>query len=197
MNHSHSSVTDWGLSHVSIEKRFAILDVGCGGGRTIQKMAAMATEGTVRGIDYAAGGVAASRGTNARLIEEGRVEIQQASVSELPFRDDTFDLVTAVETQYYRPDAIAAMREILHVLKPGGALVIIAESYRGARFDAPHRLVMTLLRSALRSVEEERALFSTAGYADVRMFEEPHQGWLCATGRKPLSPVANERSPET
>ncbi len=42
MNCSHSSVTDWGLKHVQIERDFAILDVGCGGGRTIQKLAALA-----------------------------------------------------------------------------------------------------------------------------------------------------------
>ena len=110
---SHSSVTDLGLKHVLIEKSFTILDVGCGGGRTIQKMAAIATEGMVYGIDYAEGSVAASRGKNAQLIDAGSVEIRQASVSQLPFPDDKFDLVTAVETQYYWPDLVKDMQEIL------------------------------------------------------------------------------------
>ncbi len=61
MNVSHSRVADWGLQHVRIEKDFTILDVGCGGGRTIQKLAALATEGIVYGVDYAKGSVAASR----------------------------------------------------------------------------------------------------------------------------------------
>src|SRR5262245_13533940 len=64
MNSSHSSLTDWGLEHVQIKKEFTILDVGCGGGRTIQKLAAIASEGKVYGIDYAKGSVAASRGKN-------------------------------------------------------------------------------------------------------------------------------------
>jgi len=51
MNSSHSRVTDWGLKHVRIEKGFTILDVGCGGGRTIQKLAALAPEGVIDGID--------------------------------------------------------------------------------------------------------------------------------------------------
>src|ERR1700674_3090952 len=97
MNMSHSGLTDWGLKHVQIEEHFTILDVGCGGGRTIIKLAALVPEGMVYGIDAADGSVAASRAKNALLIQSGRVEITQASVSQLPFSKDKFDLVTAVE----------------------------------------------------------------------------------------------------
>jgi len=187
MNMSHSGVTDWGLKHVPIEKRFTILDVGCGGGRTIQKMDAIATEGMVCGIDYSEGSVAASRGKNAKLIKAGRVEIRQASVSQLPFPDDKFDLVTAVETQYYWPDLVKDMQEILRALKPGGTLIIIAESYKGGRYDKLQWMAMRLLRSTRLGVDEHRELFSTAGYTDVQIFEERNKGWICGIGRKRLT----------
>jgi SAM-dependent methyltransferase len=186
MNMSHSGVTDWGLKHVLIEKRFTILDVGCGGGRTIQKMAAIATEGMLYGIDYAKGSVAASSGKNAQLIKAGRVEIRRASVSLLPFPDDKFDLVTAVETHYYWPDLVKDMQEILRVLKPGGTLIITAESYKGGRYDKLQQPVMRLLRSTRLSMDEHRELFSAAGYKDIQIFEERNKGWICGTGRKPL-----------
>src|SRR3954447_22146879 len=80
MNKSHSDLTDWGLSHVTIEEKFNILDVGCGGGRTVSKLAQMACGGMVHGIDYAAGSVAESRAHNKQLIAEGRVHIEQGSV---------------------------------------------------------------------------------------------------------------------
>jgi ubiquinone/menaquinone biosynthesis C-methylase UbiE len=191
MNVSHSSVTDWGLKHVLIEKHFAILDVGCGGGRTIRKLAAMTTEGMVWGVDYAEGSVAASRAINRQLIEAGRVEIRRASVSQLPFPDDTFDLVTAVETQYYWPNLVKDMQEILRVLKPGGTLIIIAESYKHGRYESLQQPVMKLLRSTELGVDEQKELFSTAGYADVQIFEEQRQGWICAIGRKLYSEVEN------
>jgi len=186
MNMSHSGVTDWGLGHVRIEKEFTILDVGCGGGRTIEKLAGMAARGMVYGVDYAKGSVAASRGRNAQLIEAGRVEIAQASVSQLPFPDGKFDLVTAVETQYYWPDLVKDMQEILRVLKPGGTLVVIAESYGKARYDMIQGPVMKLLRSANPSVEEHRELFAKTGYTDVQTFEERAKSWFCGVGRKPL-----------
>ena len=47
---------------------------------------------------------------NAHLIESGRVEIERAPVSRLPFADDKFDLITAVESQYYWPNLFKDMQ---------------------------------------------------------------------------------------
>lgn len=133
------------------------------GGRTIQKLAAAATEGKIFGIDYAAGSVPTSRRTNSHLIDSGRVEIHRASVSQLPFSNDTFDLVTTVESQYYWPDLVSDMKEIFRVLKPGGSLLIIAESYKGGRYEILQRPVMWILRSNILSLDEQHALFSPRG----------------------------------
>ena len=191
MNIRHSSLTDWGLQQVHLEKHFTILDVGCGGGRTIQKLAAIASEGKVYGIDYAAASVAAARRANLALIEAGRVEIQQGSVSRLPFPDATFDLVSAVETHYYWPTPLADMREILRVLKPGGSLVIIAEAYKGRRFDTLQP-VMKLLRSTYLTVQEHHELLSAAGYSAIEVREEPGKGWMCAVGTRPSQVAAQD-----
>jgi ubiquinone/menaquinone biosynthesis C-methylase UbiE len=184
MNLSHSSLTDWGLKHVTVGKSFTILDVGCGGGRTIQKLAAMATEGAVYGVDYAKGSVAASRAKNARSVQAGRVAISQGTVSKLPFADGSFDLITAVETQYYWPDLVADMQEIRRVLKPGGTLIIMAESYKKEKTNKLLQPVMKVLSAAYLSLQEERELFIAAGFQDVEAFEERGSGWMCATGKK-------------
>lgn len=186
MNISHSDLTDWGLKHIQIEKHFTILDVGCGGGRTVQKLAAMATEGMVYGIDYSEGSVAASRGKNAQSIKAGRVEIRKTSVSQLPFPDGKFDLVIAVETRYYWPNLAKDTQEILRVLRPGGTLIIIAESYKHGKYDQLQQLVMKPLKTTHLSLDEYRELFSAAGFSDIQIFEEQNKGWICAIGKKPL-----------
>jgi ubiquinone/menaquinone biosynthesis C-methylase UbiE len=61
MNSRHSKVTDWGLGQISIEKHYTILDVGCGGGRTLSKLAARVTQGKVYGIDHSEDSVAVSK----------------------------------------------------------------------------------------------------------------------------------------
>jgi SAM-dependent methyltransferase len=185
MNSSHSDLTSWGLEHVQVGKRDAVLDAGCGGGRTVQKLAEIADLGKVHGVDYAEASVAASRGFNRGAVKSGRVEIQRASVSRLPFPDDVFDLVTAVETHYYWPDRPGDMREIYRVLKPSGSVLIIAEVYRGRRFDLLYRLAMKLIGGAYLSPDDHRDLFVNAGYTDTQVFLEPGKGWICATGRKP------------
>jgi ubiquinone/menaquinone biosynthesis C-methylase UbiE len=115
MNASHSKVTDWGLGHISVGQGDTILDVGCGGGRTVSKLAAIAVEGKVYGVDYSEESVAASKRTNARGVDAGRVEIRQGSVSQLPFPDGMFNLVTGVETHFWWPDLPGDMREVFRV----------------------------------------------------------------------------------
>jgi ubiquinone/menaquinone biosynthesis C-methylase UbiE len=185
MNGSHAPLTDWAFTYVEISEGATALDVGCGGGRTIKKLAAQAAQ--VYGIDYAAGSVAASRAYNRRLIAEGRVHVEQASVSRLPFADDTFNVATAIETQYYWPDLVGDMKEIQRVLKPGGRLMVVAENYKGARNDVVLGPVMKLLGSSRLSVDDHRALFLAAGYEDVEIREEHRRGWICAIGRKACS----------
>jgi ubiquinone/menaquinone biosynthesis C-methylase UbiE len=185
MNVVHGTMTDWGLQQVTVPRDATILDVGCGGGSTVHKLAAMAAEGKVVGLDYSAASVAVSRGTNARQIDAGRVQIEQGSVAALPFPDSTFDLVTAVETHYYWPDLPANVREILRVLKPGASFALIAETYRGGPFRILYGLVMPLIRAAFLSDEEHRNLLTQAGFVEVVTRHLPGKNWIVATGRRP------------
>jgi ubiquinone/menaquinone biosynthesis C-methylase UbiE len=186
MNRSHSYLTDWGLTHISIEKYHTILDVGCGGGRTVSKLATAATQGRVFGIDFSEESVIASKRTNARWIDMGRVEIRHGSVSRLPFRDGMFDLVTAVETHFWWPNLQADMREVFRVVKRGGKLIVIAEVYKGANTTVSKLAEQFASRTGMKllSVDEHRELFTQAGYADVQIIEEPAKGWICGLGIK-------------
>lgn len=186
MNSRHSRVTDWGLTHVRIESQYTILDVGCGGGRTVSKLAEVATHGKVYGIDYSEASVAMSKKTNARWIDMQRVEIRHASVSQLPFEDGWFDLVTAVETHFWWPDLPAGVREIYRVLKPGGTLVVIGEVYKGAKTTVAKLLEQKAPSMGMKLLdpEEHRTLFADAGFSEIQISEEHTKGWICAIGRK-------------
>jgi SAM-dependent methyltransferase len=196
MNSRHSKVTDWGLSNISIGKSDIILDVGCGGGRTVSKLAAIAARGKIYGIDYSCTAIAVAEKNNRRLMAEDRVEIREGSVSQLPFANDMFDLVTAVETHFWWPDLSRDMREVLRVVKPGGTLVIIAEIYKGAKTKTAKLAEKYLPLSGMKllSVDEHRDLFANAGYSDVQIILESGKGWICGTGKKPPEKLRGHNS---
>ena len=191
MNSRHSKVTDWGLSHISINERDTILDIGCGGGRTVSKLATCATQGKVWGVDFSRESVTFASRINKQWIDSGRVEIREASVSQLPFPENVFDLVTAVETHFWWPDLPSNMREVLRVMKPGGALIIIAEVYKGANTVTAKLAEKYALVSGMKllTTDEHRELFANAGFSDVQVVAEPRKGWICGIGRKPFVPT--------
>ncbi len=182
MNSTHSGLTKWGLSHVQLEPHSFVLDVGCGGGGTIQQLELLVPEGRVDGIDYSAASVAVARRTNALGINAGHVGIRQGSVSRLEYPNETFDVVTAIETHYYWPTLERDLLEVRRVLRPGGRVVIMAGTYRGRRFGAPDVLAMRLLGGRLLSIEDHRTLLLSVGFTDVRVFENREKGWICAVG---------------
>lgn len=187
MNSRHSGVTDWGLSHISVRESDTILDVGCGGGRTVSKLAGLAKQGKVYGADFSPASIAVATATNKEWINEGRVEFREASVSDLPFPDNQFDLITAVETHFWWPNLPSDMQEVFRVLKPGGSLVLIAEVYKGANSLVSKVAEKSALVTGMKmlSAEEHRGLLTAAGCTDVEISADSGKGWICAIGRKP------------
>ncbi|WP_407410374.1 class I SAM-dependent methyltransferase [Methanobrevibacter sp.] len=126
MNKEHTPVSLWGLKHLDIKSDDVILDIGCGGGININRMAKHAKK--VYGVDYSMDSVKVSREVNRQEIYDGKVEVVHGDVQSLPFDDETFDVVTAFETVYFWPNIEKCFAEVKRVLKPGGIFLIGTES---------------------------------------------------------------------
>jgi SAM-dependent methyltransferase len=94
----------------------SILDAGCGTGANLPMLD---RHGRAIGIDLTWAGLQFAR-------EQGLQRIGQASVTDLPFRDDAFDLVTSFDVLYCLEDRSEhhAVAEMFRVLKPGGAAIV-------------------------------------------------------------------------
>ena len=110
-----------------------VLDVGCGRGLVLMGAAKRLRTGKATGIDIwqaedLTGNHAAATIENAR--REGvndRVEVRTADMRQMPFADNTFDVIVsraAIHNIYKRHERAAAIREIARVLKPGGQAII-------------------------------------------------------------------------
>lgn len=179
MNLGHYGLTRWGLSKVVIPENANVLDIGCGGGRTLETLASLVKLGKAVGIDYSEDSVAVARKRNQKLIASGRVEVLNGSVSSMPFSDATFDCVTAVESYYFWPDIAADLSEVRRVIKPNGQLVIIAGMYLGSKFDKRNMKLIRAGGMRCFSGQEFEDNLRDAGFPDVAVTMEPRKGWIC------------------
>ncbi|MBT6145626.1 MAG: class I SAM-dependent methyltransferase [Gemmatimonadetes bacterium] len=165
---------------MEIPEHANVLDVGCGGGRTLEYLASLVRLGKAVGIDYSEDSVAVARRRNQELIASGRVEVLHGEVSSMPFPDATFDCVTAVETYYFWPDIAADLAEVRRVMKPNGQLVIIAGMYLGSKFDKRNAKLIRVGGMRCFSEQEFEDTLQDAGFANVDVTVEPLKGWICA-----------------
>lgn len=129
MNIGHEKLASWGRSFLNIRSTDTLLDLGCGGGRNIQYFLTKANK--VYGIDYSRASVDIARILNDKDIKDGRCQIIEGDVKNIPFDEKTIDIVTAFETIYFWKDIEDCFREIHRVLKDGGEFLIVNEgAYR-------------------------------------------------------------------
>ena len=181
MNLFHAPLADWGMKFLPLSSNAKVLDCGCGGGANIKTLLKLCPKGKVQGIDYSAVSVEKARKVNARAIAAGRCNVQQASVAELPFEAEQFDVVTAFETVYFWPELAQNFREVYRVLKPGGIFFICNEANgETAKDDKWTKIIngMTIYTDADLKVYLEQA-----GFGRVQSHKNK-KGWLCVTAQK-------------
>ena len=184
MNLGHSGLTRWGLGFIDIASDVDALDIGCGGGRTVERLAGIATDGKVVGIDYSPDAVAVATKKNRALINEGRVEISQEAVSSMRFSDGAFGLVTAFESHYFWPDFRNDLIEVHRVTKQNGQLLIVGAAYKNKKFDRRNQRFVDAIGMTYLSIEEFREVLEGVGYSQFDALEEKNKGWFAVKCKK-------------
>ena len=184
VNKSHESLAQWGVSHLNIQNNDIILDIGCGGGVNVKRFNEMAQDGKVYGLDYSELSVEESIKHNKVSIDEGKVEILQGSVSELPFDNETFDFVTAFETVYFWPDFVNDLKEVNRVLKHDGAIFICNEAVGEKEVLDKLEKHIDLLNMNVYSEDELAKGLSEAGFVNITLFRKKGTDLVCAVARK-------------
>lgn len=166
MNKCHAPLTNWGLSHVDFQDGWTMLDIGCGGGATLQRLLKRSKNANVYGLDISEESVAKAKRVNASVLDK-QVFVTQGSAEKLPYEDGKFDLVTAVETIYFWPNILNCLLEVRRVLKPGGQFAIMVEVV-----DADSMWMNVVEGMTAYSPEELKQLLEEAGFHDVVSFSK-------------------------
>jgi ubiquinone/menaquinone biosynthesis C-methylase UbiE len=182
MNWGHGPLSRWGLKHLAIRPGDHILDIGCGGGRNVARILQRAREGKVCGLDYSETSVEKTRRLNRRAIREGRAEIRLGSVSQNPWPDNSFDIVTAFETVYFWPDLVEDLREVRRTLKPGGVFFICNEMNKPETGEPPYQYWIKKLALKTYTVSEFQKHLEEAGFAGVNTVSQG-KSRVCVSAR--------------
>jgi ubiquinone/menaquinone biosynthesis C-methylase UbiE len=148
-----------------------VLDLGCGTGNLSAALLAEGVATTCIGFDISAGMVEIAREKTAHM--EG-ISFQVGSATELPFDDNSFDLVVGDAFLHHILDTQASLRETHRVLKPGGV----------ASFNEPHGPGYALIEFILRNVQIRDSQIDQ--YIGAIRFLREHAGDLPALEEFPL-----------
>jgi len=182
----HRALTNWAIGFMDIRSTDHVLDVGCGPGMAIKLMSITTVDGFVAGVDHSEIMVQQALKRNAAFVQAGLVEIKHGDVSALPYDDESFDKIIAVETFYFWPEHVASLREVLRVMKPGGSMALaMAGSKESPNLDK-HVVQADRMGFALYSGAEMERVLTAARFSQAWFESAPDKGWgwLCALGVK-------------
>lgn len=119
------------VSNSKEKQKIHCLDIGCGGGIITEDLAKISDH--VTGIDLSEGSLNTAR---KHAADSGlNIDYQLAAAENLPFADNTFDLISCCDVLEHVNDLSAVIKEIDRVLAPGGVFV----------FDTINRTIMSYL----------------------------------------------------
>lgn len=184
-NHRNQALNDAALRLLALEPDDNVLEVGFGGGYLLGEALARVTQGLVTGIDVSAAMTDYCRGRYRRQSLAGRLELQCASVSAIPYGDGRFNKVYSVNSLFYWPDVRQGLLECWRVTGDGGKLVLVftsSASLKGKSF-AQHGLT-------LHDGADIGKILEDTGF-EVTLIEQAadaHRSYWCVVGSKAGSP---------
>lgn len=101
--------------------KFKALDVGCGTGELAKKIIHRFKKANVHGVDISETMI---KKAGAKKMKKP-VKFRVGDVEKLPYKDNSFDVITCSHSFHHYPNKEKAMTEMHRVLKPNGHLMII------------------------------------------------------------------------
>jgi ubiquinone/menaquinone biosynthesis C-methylase UbiE len=157
-----------------------VLDVGCGTGtQALVAKKRVGETGRVCGIDPSTSLLAGAR---RKALRSGlSIDFQPGGIEQLPYPDQSFDVVLSTFMMHHLPDDIKrqGLAEIARVLRPGGRLLVIDFKRSEEHQDHPEQFGAGEL-----GLQDFPALMNDAGFSQSETREIPFRIRSVAAGHQ-------------
>ncbi len=158
-----------------------ILDVGCGTGGNLEMLEKF---GAAEGVDVSDDAL--------EFCQSKGLTVHKGLAEELPFADESFDVVTALDVVEHLDDDIAGLKEMHRVTKTGGKTLIFVPAFMwlwGVQDDVSNHRIRYTKRQIVERLEKAGYEIERATYANITFFAPILGGrtLMRITGIKPES----------
>ncbi len=154
---------EWAVSLLDLRPTDHVLEVGFGPGLALGLIAARVPQGFVAGVETSTIMLQAANRRNAAAIRAGCMQLREASITALPYPDNSFDKGLAVQVINYLPDPLAGLGEFCRVMRRGGRIVLFFESPE--KFAGQDKLLAGIYRPY--TSEQVEQLLRQAGFTQT------------------------------
>ena len=168
------STTRETLKRISVSPADRVLDVGCGTGELLARIAVRYPDARLAGVDPVREMLDV-----ARAKVSGRVDLRVGWADELSWPDNSFDLVVSCNMFHYIVHPVAAVREMERVVRPGGKVVITdcCDDYLACRVCTWYLRLRSKAHFKTYRQSECAALLEQAGHRSAKI-ERYKISWL-------------------
>ena len=150
----------WAIKQTTISDNYRILEIGYGGGSTIKNLLALNKNLEIHGIDISKESYRTAQRVHSDSIRKGSVQLKIGNVENIPYQNNYFDRVFAIQTHIFWKDIKKSFQEVYRVMSSNSTLIIASEkekiNYHMTDYRTSHEFIQLLTSIGFSKIEEKQ-----------------------------------------
>lgn len=180
------------VARLPLGGREFVVDAGCGDGFFTGLLAELLPQGRVAGLDSSPAFLQAAERRLQRPVGDDIVELIKGSVTELPFDDQSVDVIFSAHSMQSYPDIPQTLREFKRALRPGGVLAVLeTDNIHSIMLSWPPDLELAVRAAEHREIGDEDSYIGTyfprfaPRLLDAAQFKDFHREYVFIHRQRP------------
>lgn len=150
----------WAIKQTTISDNYRILEIGYGGGSTIKNLLALNKNLEIHGIDISKESYRTAQRVHSDSIRKGSVQLKIGNVENMPYQNNYFDRIFAIQTHIFWKDIKKSFQEVYGVMSSNSTLIIASEKekihYHMTDYRTSHEFSQLLTSIGFSKIEEKQ-----------------------------------------